>query len=223
MLRLEPTEEGAFTLYHEGLGEIYHSRRGAVQESKHVFINAGLAHLCTQKEQINILEVGFGTGLNALLTLDFLKEHTDKQATYYGLETLEIPRHFWEALSYPTLLGKPEMTSHFETIHETAWDVEVSLLPNFNFCKTLQSVATFATPTQFDLIYFDAFAPKKQPEMWERAIFKRLYDIMNTNASLVTYCAKGQVRRDLQSAGFVVERLKGSAGKFEMIRATKTI
>ncbi len=220
MLRLEPTEDGSFTLYNEALNEIYHSRHGALQESLHVFIETGLVHLLAQKEEVNILEVGFGTGFNALLTLDFLRDKPQKVA-YCGLETLEIPVELWQALSYPTLLGKPELSYYFQAMHESTWGTCLPLLPNFSFCKELQGVLTYNSPAVFDLVYFDAFAPRKQPEMWKPAVFAHLYAMMRENSSLVTYCAKGQVRRDLQSVGFVVERLEGAAGKFEMLRANK--
>ncbi|TAE09991.1 MAG: SAM-dependent methyltransferase [Bacteroidetes bacterium] len=221
MLHLYPTDDGSFTLFHEGLNEIYHSRRGALQESRHVFINAGLLYLLSQKEQINILEVGFGTGLNALLTVDFLLENPEKSVSYTGLETLEVPQELWEALSYPTQAGKPELASHFAQMHQCAWHEPIALTENFTFCKVLQSVAEFDSPACFDVVYFDAFAPKRQPEMWQPEIFAHLFAMMHEGGVLVTYCAKGQVRRDLQSVGFSVERLEGPAGKQEMLRARK--
>jgi tRNA U34 5-methylaminomethyl-2-thiouridine-forming methyltransferase MnmC len=221
MLHLYPTEDGSYTLFHEGLQEIYHSRRGAIQESLHVFIQTGLVHLLSKKEQVNILEIGFGTGLNALLTADYLLENPTKLAYYCGLETLEIPAELWQALSYPTQVGKPALQPYFEAMHQAKWGEKTDILPNFTFQKELQSVSTYSSPTLFDVVYFDAFAPNRQAEMWQPEVFARLYAMMQTEGALVTYCAKGQVRRDLQSVGFVVERLPGPVGKREMLRASK--
>ena len=156
------------------------------------------------------------------LTIDYLLSLPEKPAVHYcGLETLEIPKDLWQALSYPHTLSHPALPAYYAQMHEAAWGEVISILPNFTFQKELQSVATYQATTLFDVVYFDAFAPTRQAEMWQPAIFERLYHMMSAESALVTYCAKGQVRRDLQSVGFRVERLAGPAGKREMLRALK--
>jgi len=209
------TADGSPTLRWAHLDETYHSRHGAVQESLLVFIQRGLLHSFST-ESLTILEVGFGTGLNALLTV---RHAEGKSVHYISLETYPLPTDLYEALSYPEA-GPDELLQH---MHVVAWNEAVQILPHFLLEKRTDPIQQFSAPNgSIDLIYYDAFGPRTQPEMWTPEIFARLYDSLSEGGVLVTYCAKGQVRRDMESAGFVVQRLPGPIGKREMIRATKT-
>lgn len=186
----------------------------------HVFIEAGLRQIPIEKEFISILEIGFGTGLNAWLTR---LENTgnNRKIAYTTLETNPLEEPLITALNYTRESSVSDAVS-FSELHQAAWDVPVQLDAFFELYKVQKSLQQFVPDRTFDLIFFDAFGPPVQPEMWTVELFSKLYGVSNTGALLVTYCAKGQVRRDLQSAGWVVERLPGPPGKREMLRATKT-
>ncbi len=214
MLKKIITADKSPTLYFPELDEHYHSVNGAVQESLHIFINAGLKQI--KKDKINILELGFGTGLNAILTLSEIK-NSDKNVYY---ETIE---------KYPLL---PEITDdlfsknlHFkeiaEQINNTAWEKETKISDNFVLKKIKIDLSDYFPEKNFDLIYFDAFAPDKQPELWTEEIFAKLYKATNKNGILVTYSAKGTVKQALRSAGYTVKRLPGPAGKRHMVQAIR--
>lgn len=208
------TEDGSHSLFRKDLNETYHSRHGAVQESIHVFIRNGL-DLLKDLPVLKILEVGFGTGLNAWLTLD--QQRLSKQQTHYtSLETLPLSHEIYSELTYAE-----KDTELFQTLHTSPWETEVAITENFHLLKKKISIQEFAGEEKFDLIYYDAFGPPTQPEMWTADIFTKLAAMMKTGAILVTYCAKGQVRRDMESAGLHVERLQGPPGKREMLRAIK--
>lgn len=170
-LKVQQTEDGSSTLFSEEFDEIYHSRHGAWQESKHVFIEAGLKHLLAQKTEIHLLEIGFGTGLNALLTLAEVKD-SPAQIHYYGIEPLPVDISLIEAMSFPQLEKTPDLKADLRAIHEAEWDKKVSILPNFHLHKIKQKIAEWTTDSLFDLVYFDAFAPSKHPEMWEEEALK---------------------------------------------------
>ncbi len=211
--------DGSHTLFVPGLNEHYHSVHGAVQESMHVFINAGL-RVC-ERSQINILEIGFGTGLNALLT--FLEtESTGKTVNYFSFEPFPLLPEVWKKLNYPGILSKPGLAEVFTKMHQSPWGREVALSERFNLLKYNERVEeAFLSSNFFHLVFFDAFAPAVQPELWAYAVFKKLFDACAKDAILVTYSATGQVRRNLESAGFEVERIPGPPGKREMLRARK--
>lgn len=221
--QLLQTADGSVTLYHEALDETYHSRHGAIQESKHVFIRNGLSYFLEyhpRTKSINILEVGLGTGLNALLT--FIEtRNTQAIINYYALEAFPPPEEITASLKYPELFIDESNQSIFEQIHICEWEKMHSFSDNFNFKKYKTTLEEFSTETAFDLVYFDAFAPRIQPELWTLEIFEKLYKQMAKNTLLVTYCAKGDVRRNMQAAGFFTERLPGPPGKREMLRAQK--
>ncbi|MCX6237193.1 MAG: tRNA (5-methylaminomethyl-2-thiouridine)(34)-methyltransferase MnmD [Bacteroidia bacterium] len=216
---LVKTDDGSDTLFVQEPGEHYHSTFGAVQESMHVFIEAGLRK-CDQPS-LNLLEVGFGTGLNAYLTV--LEAHKVNIAILYiTVEKYPLPPSVWTLLNYPEIVseGNPKL---FRMIHEAKWNEEVKITYNFSILKLssdLKNIDYSALPL-FDLIYFDAFSPVKQPELWETSIFQQLANHCATKAKLVTYCAKGAVRRSLKEAGFTPERIPGPPGKREMLRGTK--
>ncbi len=222
-LQLITTGDGSHSLLNTELNETYHSVHGAVRESLHVFIKNGIEFYIqiNQPEQLNILEIGFGTGLNTLLTL----KHTQDSKTninYTSIEAFPISLEIANQLSYPSDILLPNSVALFQTLHKAVWNEPVSILPNFVLKKwqtVLQEIDL--EKNKFDLIYFDAFAPNKQPEMWEISILKKVVDSLTDNGIFVTYCAKGQLKRDLKSLGLVVESLAGPPGKREMIRATK--
>lgn len=212
------TEDGSATLHSEVMQESYHSMHGAIQESMHVFIQAGLLQI--EKKNISIFEVGFGTGLNALLSWNEAKHHA-LNIHYVCVEAFPLTTEIYSKLNYnlPSGYLPPEA---FKKLHESNWNERCTLdPPSFDFMKIQTDFTRFAIPESFDLIYFDAFSPDKQPEMWEELLFEKIYNCMNTNGILVTYCAKGVVRRALQKVGFQVERIPGPPGKREMLRATK--
>lgn len=228
---LETTEDGSHTLYVPELVEHYHSTHGAIQESMHVFIDAGLRHC--NNEHIHLLEIGFGTGLNGLLTL-LEAEKLHKKLFYHSLERFPLTETIAMQLNYPEqitmgsatppLQDKKRLTLLFHQLHLLPWERATAITPSFTLLKEegdFSHPEQFQPSRQYELIYFDAFAPEKQPEMWQDKIFRRLYALSSDNGILTTYCAKGAVRRMLQSVGFTVERLPGPPGKREMLRATK--
>lgn len=218
----EITEDGSHTLFVPQMNEHYHSTHGAVQESMHVYINDGLRE-CTKKH-VHILEIGFGTGLNAYLSL-LEAEKINKTIEYTALELYPISLEKATLLNYS--VGKSiQEKDWFIKLHQADWNSKQVITSYFSIEKLISDVSkTSKIPltSSFDVIYFDAFAPEKQPELWTIEIFQFLYEHCNTNAILTTYCAKGSVRRMLQSAGFTVERLPGPPGKREILRAEKVI
>lgn len=217
-MKLEQTADGSFTLYVPELDEHYHSVKGALTESQHIFIDMGLKH--SQATNPYILEIGLGTGLNCFLT--YLTSKETGQATHYtGIERFPLSEEVIDQLDYATLIGKGEKEV-YQAIHQAAWNKEVQLSPHFSLHKIEGDFTQYSFLGKYDLIYFDAFAPEKQPEMWEQPLFDMLYELLNPGGILTTYCAKGVVRRMLQAAGFTVERLAGPpGGKREILRATK--
>lgn len=217
---IKTTDDGSHTLYVPEMDEHYHSTHGAIQESMHVYIDAGLRH-CT-KADINLLEVGFGTGLNAFLTL-LEAEKSEKQIRYTTLELYPIPEASIAQLNFSDMVD-PSRRDSFIKLHTAQWEEWVQISPFFWLKKRkmdLRDLLLSAQEEQQDLIYFDAFAPEKQPEMWGQEIFDVLFSLSSDHALLTTYCAKGVVRRMLQSAGYIVERLPGPSGKREILRAKK--
>ena len=219
-LKIIETRDGSHSLLNEQLNETYHSVHGALQESKYVFIQQGLDVVSKKPGEsvINILEVGFGTGLNALLTLQ-ASIVEDLKIHYTTLEAFPIEEDIWSKLNYA---GTVDAKGWFEKVHHAEWNQLVEITQDFQLQKlhtTLQQVEL--EKNRFDLIYFDAFAPNKQPEMWQVSMLLKIVDAMKPGGVFVTYCAKGQLKRDLKSLGLVVETLDGPPGKKEMVRATK--
>lgn len=214
------TGDGSHTFYIPEKQEHYHSVHGAIAESMHVFINAGLNYCAENKELINILEVGLGTGLNCLLTLKECQE-LKKKINYHALEPYPLNKADVLSLNYCEKLQKPELAALFELIHETEFEKVLKLSELFSLTKHRSELQNFIPENTFDVIYFDAFAPRVQPELWTISVFKSVYEMLNLNGILVTYCAKGEVKRNLKAAGFMVETLAGPPGKREMVRAVK--
>jgi tRNA U34 5-methylaminomethyl-2-thiouridine-forming methyltransferase MnmC len=214
------TSDGSHTFYMPEINEYYHSHHGAIQEAMHVFIKNGLQKFGAQKE-ITIFEVGFGTGLNALLTC-LESEGLGLKIEYLGLEAFPLDADEYADLNFATSINNVDATSYFEKIHAANWKEKTEISTNFALTKiknTLENVVL--AENSLDLIYFDAFGPRVQPEMWTIELFQKLYDALKSHGIFVTYCAKGQVKRDLKSVGFALETLAGPPGKREMIRCGK--
>ncbi len=214
---LQQTADGSHTLFIPEMDEHYHSVNGAVQESRHVFIEAGMSHLLTP--HVTVYEIGYGTGLNAYLTL-LEAEKQQRQVYYYTIERYPLSFELVQLLNYGEVIC-PEKQDLFLQLHATPWNEPVRLTDWFTLHKIEGDNNTHELPDGIDLIYFDAFAPDKQPEMWEQEIFDNLYAHTAEGGILTTYCAKGEVRRRMQKAGYSVERIPGPPGKREMLRATK--
>lgn len=216
------TGDGSFTFYIPELNEYYHSHHGAIQEAKHVFLDSGLS-LFKHEKSISILEVGFGTGLNTLLTL-VETEALGLNVSYTGLEAFPLSLEEAQTMNYTLESELIPYKSVFSKIHELDWNIFEKISSNFELKKVETQLQAINLPTEeFDLIYFDAFGPRVQPELWEKSIFEKLYNATKIEGVFVTYCAKGQVKRDLKSVGFEVETLPGPPGKREMIRARKIL
>jgi tRNA U34 5-methylaminomethyl-2-thiouridine-forming methyltransferase MnmC len=214
------TADGSHSFYIEALNEHYHSVHGAIQESRHVFIEAGLLRF-PAGSHISLLEIGFGTGLNAWLTA-LLCRSGKYTVEYDAVEAWPVLPEEAASLNYPDLVGEKEMRPLFLHLHDCPWDRPVAISSDFSLRKFGMELQSFEPdPGRYDLIYYDAFAPGVQPEMWAEDIFHKLYKSMRPGGSLVTYCAKGTVKRAMQSAGFTVQGMPGPKGKREMTRASK--
>ncbi len=221
--QLIKTEDGSHSIYVAELNETYHSVHGAITESKHVFIKNGFRYLVSLKNQgsINILEIGFGTGLNVYLTL-LENRIYNCTISYISVEPYPLSQDIISGLNYASILGDPENKIPFQKIHDVAWDENVPLHENFLLHKINCKYQNYIPGiNHFDLIYYDAFAPGKQPEMWESSLLQKSADSLVNSGILVTYSAKGQVKRDLKATGLQVETLQGAPGKKEMTRASK--
>ena len=206
---LVKTSDGSFTLFIPEVQETYHSTHGAVQESMHVFIENGL-NAC-DKEVIRILEVGLGIGLNAVLTL----QHTTKKIDYCALEPYPLSKEILEELS---VNKSDQFEMKFHASKAGDW---ISIQENFSFVRMEVGLEEFSSEEKFDVIYYDAFGPRVEPGLWTLERMQQCFNLLNEGGVFVTYCAKGEVRRNLQAAGFVVERLAGPPGKREMLRAKR--
>lgn len=216
------TDDGSHSLFNKRLDEVYHSRKGALAEAEHVFIRAGLEEACRHFGRIELLEVGFGTGLNTLLTA-LRARAAGTPVRYTALETDPLPAPIVEGLNYPDLLG-PGTEGLWTSLHRCAWERWQQVDGSFHVLKHKAAIEAHPLPVAaFNLVYFDAFAPMVQPRLWQADVFAKLFDALMPGGLLVTYSAKGKVRRDLQGVGFSVERLPGPAGKREMLRARRPV
>lgn len=213
------TADGSKTIHIEEWNEQYHSIHGAIQETKHVFIKHGLYEIIQNKlSEISILEIGFGTGLNAFIT--YLEaEKLKLKINYVGVEAYPISAEEVLALNYGDLLSNENDV--FKKLHSFSWENKHKLNSCFSLTKRQLFFKDIQDINLYNLIYFDAFAPKVQPELWTETIFKIMFKALKPNGVLVTYSAKGSVRRAMQAVGFTVERLEGPIGKREMLRACK--
>jgi len=218
-LQILITSDNSHTLYNDILNETYHSVNGAMDESMHVYINNGFNESIKNRSSVSVFEMGFGTGLNAVLT--FIEaEKNNIHCTYHTIETFPLDTGLISQLNYKSTIEN-KFHFAFDMLHDSKWNEEMQISENFRFMKIHGSFENYDPLSTYDLAYFDAFAPDKQPELWTEEIFRKLFNHMNDDGILVTYSAKGEVRRNLQRAGFTVERLEGPKGKREMMRCRK--
>lgn len=219
-LEFHATADGSATLYRPDLDEHYHSVKGAMTESRHIFIDSALRYYIPQSMPVNILEIGFGTGLNALLSA----MQSDIQIIYHSLELYPLSTDIILNTGYHKLLAGENVKQLFLDLHNAEWQTSVEITHSFRLHKIKCDLTNPNTelPQNIDIVYFDAFAPDKQPEMWSVEVLQRIFDAMKSGAVMTTYCAKGEIRRRLQSIGFIVERIPGPpGGKREILRASK--
>ena len=220
--KLYQTVTGEYTLYIEALDETYHSRDGAISESKHVFIENGLNHFLVKDTKcIDILEVGFGTGLNALLTC-LEAEKIQKNISYTGVEAFPLHKDIIKELNYSSFINEVKAESLYHSIHDARWNETKAITAFFTLYKLHQKIQDVQLEeNQYNLIYFDAFAPKKQSELWELELLKKLHLSLKTGGLFVTYAAAGQLKRNLRELEFEVHNPRGANGKREMTVARK--
>jgi tRNA U34 5-methylaminomethyl-2-thiouridine-forming methyltransferase MnmC len=218
---LVPTTDGSHTVAIPEMQVTYHSHHGAIRESMHVFIGAGLQPaLDTFPGELSILEMGWGTGLNGLLTFQYATA-LPNEIHYHSLEQYPLEPEIVAALNYCDQLQAPELQPAFEQMHGCAWNEEVKISERFFLQKIKTDLLSFQPVRRYHVIYFDAFAPTAQPELWTQEVFEKLFAALHPGGLLVTYCSKGVVRRAMQAAGFTVEKIPGPPGKREMVRAAK--
>jgi tRNA U34 5-methylaminomethyl-2-thiouridine-forming methyltransferase MnmC len=217
------TNDGSFTLSLPNTDEHYHSTHGAMQESMYVYIQQGLKQI--QKTNLRLLEIGLGTGLNCLLTYNtFINNQHWQTIEYTALEPYPLEQQLIAQLGYTQLIDAKAADDVFMKVHQGNPGQQQRIADNFYFTKHEEKIHDMMLPNdRYDLIYFDAFGPRTQPEMWTFEVFKKLFDTLSNHGILVTYCAKGAVKRTLKSVGFLVESLPGPPGKREMTRAIKTV
>ncbi len=225
LTNLFETKDGSHSIFSAQHGVSYHSKYGAIQETEHVFINAGLRMKAVLQRDISVLGIGFGTGLNAFMTyLEAQKRNLSIQ--YIGVEAFPVDMETVQILNYPQQLQAEETADIFLQMHRTPANTPTLLnhfedVSAFEFTRLEQTFETLTFENQFDIIYYDAFAPSAQPELWETPILQKMYDALKADGIFVTYCAKGEFKRTLKAIGFTVERLPGPPGKREMTRALK--
>ncbi|MDP1727749.1 MAG: tRNA (5-methylaminomethyl-2-thiouridine)(34)-methyltransferase MnmD [Bacteroidota bacterium] len=217
-----PTADGSNTLFNKVLNETYHSVKGACTESMHVFIKEGFQYFISHNpvhvnDTLNLLEVGFGTGLNAILTFN---EAQKNNIRYDALENNPLPFDFVKKLGYESSLNDFEKLA-FRKMHQSNWNETVDITETFALTKMNQSLLNFVSGSIYHIIYFDAFGPEKQPEMWTESVFQKMYDAMHPGGILVTYSAKGTIKNNMRNVGFEVCRLDGPPGKRHMVRGYK--
>lgn len=215
------TRDGSHSIKVEELRESFHSENGSIQESLHTFINSGLDFFTKTfgKAPIDVFEVGFGTGLNALLTQKWANKNEIK-CNYTSVEAYPLEDELWQKLNYFEKISGINQQDFFD-LHLAKWQDSVSITQNFDLTKINQELESFETIKMFDVVFFDAFAPKVQPQLWTDKVFSSIYKSMNENSVLVTYSAAGVARRNMAKAGFWIDEIKGAAGKREMTRAIK--
>ncbi|MCX6255298.1 MAG: tRNA (5-methylaminomethyl-2-thiouridine)(34)-methyltransferase MnmD [Bacteroidia bacterium] len=217
MKQIITTSDGSHTIYVPELNEHYHSIHGAVQESTFIFIKNGF-DFCNA-DPLNIFEVGFGTGLNALLTA--MKSRAgERKVNYTSIEKYPLNEKIINSLNHHYFAGA-DGKEIYNSIHLSPWNIRVNICKNFSLKKVIGDFTVETPSGKYDLIYFDAFGPDKQPEMWTREMFEGIATVTNKNGVMVTYSAKGEVKRNLNACGFDVTLIPGPPGKRQIIRAVK--
>ena len=214
------TNDGSTTIRIPEWDENYHSTHGAIQEAKHVFIKNGL-DLFQNQDAISILEIGFGTGLNAFIT--FLETINKEKVNYVGVEAYPISQEEIAQMNYVSELDSEMYQEIFDKMHSCDWEKQETISENFHLTKRKQFFQDIEDKNQFDLIYFDAFGFPLQPELWSEVIFKKMYDALLPKGTLVTYACRSSIKNAMLSVGFSIEKLPGAPGKREMLRATKNV
>ena len=214
------TDDGSTTIRIPDWDENYHSTHGAIQEAKHVFIKNGL-DLFQSQDSISILEIGFGTGLNAFIT--FLETINKEKVNYVGVEAYPISEEEIAQMNYVSELDAKKYQEVFDKMHSCDWESQQKITDNFTLTKRKQFFQDIEDKNQFDLIYFDAFGFPLQPELWSEVIFKKMYDALLPKGTLVTYACRSSIKNAMLSVGFSIEKLPGAPGKREMLRATKNV
>ncbi len=211
------TEDGSHSIYSSRYKVPYHSRHGAIIETNHVFIEAGLQPKLNNSA-ISILDIGFGTGLNTFMTI-LEAQKVDSLFYYEAIEAFPVDSSVVNEFNYAEQLNAPR--EDFLHLHQLSWDEDHAISDTFTFKKQLNTFEDFSTSHLFDVIYFDAFAPSAQPTLWETGLLSKMYSLLKSNGVLTTYCAQGQFKRNLKAVGFSIEPLPGPPGKREMTRARK--
>jgi len=219
------TGDGSKTIHIPELDEQYHSKHGAIQEAQHVFLKTGLQHFVGSEyyngdAPVSILEMGFGTGLNALLTI-FKATTLGVRIEYTGVEAFPISEEEVAAMDYASQIPIPNAQKYYDELHQAPWEKRHEIKEDFYLTKNVQSFENIIDEALYDIVYFDAFGPRVQPTLWTETIFAKMYTALKPKGVLTTYCAQGAARRAMQAVGFEVERLPGPPGKREMLRATK--
>ena len=214
--KLVITNDGSHSIFNPEVNETYHSKHGAIVEAEYVFIKNGL--LAEKKKQFNILEIGFGTGLNALLTAQKAKQK-NISVNYHGIELYPVETTNYTQLNFCELIGIDN--SELLKLHECNWETENKIHDFFKLTKNKITLENYTSNTKFDIIYFDAFSPEKQPQLWTAEIFKNMHNLLKEDGFLVTYCAKGAVKRTMKEVGFEIVVLDGPPGKRQMTRANR--
>jgi tRNA U34 5-methylaminomethyl-2-thiouridine-forming methyltransferase MnmC len=218
---IKTTKDGSQTLFVSALDEGYHSWHGAAQESMHVYISEGLKHVSDGLSELNVFELGLGTGLNAFLTALYAAK-TKLKITYEGIEKFPVDPDVLGKLNYQDLYGNEDNPHLFEHLSSAKWDEVVDISPYFKIRKIWADFLSFENKRDFyDVFYFDAFGFRAQEELWTHASFQKCFDMLRKGGVLVTYASKGVARRTMEAIGFTVERIPGPPGKREMMRATK--
>jgi tRNA U34 5-methylaminomethyl-2-thiouridine-forming methyltransferase MnmC len=214
------TEDGSHSISIPGQEVSYHSKYGAIQESNHVFIQSGLIAQLSVHAELVIFEMGFGTGLNALLTL--IESEKEKKKIYYrAIEAFPLESSFVGRINYCSWLKRPDLQSVFYQFHDCEWEKDIAITPHFTLYKIKTDFIEYTPDESVNIIYYDAFAPVAQPELWTAAVFMKLFSMLLPGGILLTYCSKGAVQRAMKAAGFTVEKLPGPPHKREIIRARK--
>jgi tRNA U34 5-methylaminomethyl-2-thiouridine-forming methyltransferase MnmC len=220
-VEIKRTLDGSDTLFVPDLNEHYHSTFGAVQESKYVFIECGLMDVDAWVDPVSVFEVGFGTGLNALLT-NLTAKALRRKVHYTSIENYPLKHTILGSLNYPSILTEPDAGEEFIKIHEAPWELRHQVNPYFQLTKLKADLRLYDPPKEvFDIVYFDAFAPDVQPDLWTFTVFEKMFRLLRPDGILITYSCKGIVKRNLRETGLSVEKLPGPPGKREILRARK--